>query len=368
MRWLIAAGGTGGHVFPALGVARALEDREPGVQVLFVGSRRGLEERVIPSQGFSLRTLAARGLMGLGWRGKLRSLMGLPWTAMQCLSILASFRPHLVLGMGGFVSGPMVLLAALLGLPTAIAEQNAVAGRTNKMLGRFAGRVFLTFPESAQAFPPGKVRLTGNPVRPELLKEAALAKPPAWTPGSEIHLLVFGGSQGAQGINRIMMDALPHLTALPLILRVLHQSAPGQIPALREAYAAAGIAHELVDFIHHMERAYLWAHLVICRAGSASLAEVALFRRPAILIPFPHAVDDHQALNAKAFEAAGAALLFRQEGLTGERLASILDDLLKEPGRLAEMGERAGALARPDAAQRMVEECVGLLKGREAHG
>ncbi len=167
MRWLIAAGGTGGHVFPALGVARALEDREPGVQVLFVGSRRGLEERVIPSQGFSLRTLAARGLMGLGWRGKLRSLMGLPWTAMQCLSILASFRPHLVLGMGGFVSGPMVLLAALLGLPTAIAEQNAVAGRTNKMLGRFAGRVFLTFPESAQAFPPGKVRLTGNPVRPE---------------------------------------------------------------------------------------------------------------------------------------------------------------------------------------------------------
>jgi UDP-N-acetylglucosamine--N-acetylmuramyl-(pentapeptide) pyrophosphoryl-undecaprenol N-acetylglucosamine transferase len=264
----------------------------------------------------------------------------------------------------------MVLLAALLGFPTAIAEQNAVAGRTNKALGRVVDKVFLTFPESAAAFPRHKVRLTGNPVRPELLEKAASAEPPRWTSGpeAEFHVLVFGGSQGAHGINRVMMDALPHLKALPLALSLLHQSAPGQIPLLREAYMAAGITHELVDFIHDMERAYLWAHLVVCRAGSASLAEIALFKRPSILIPFPHAVDDHQALNARAFETAGAAVILPQERLTGERLAATLDELRKDPRRLAEMGAKAGTLARPDAAQRMVEECMGLLKRGTAHG
>lgn len=367
MRCLIAAGGTGGHVFPALSVAAVLQKKDPGGRFLFVGTRGGLESRTVPARGFPLRTIHAAGLMGLGWGRQLRTLLGLPRTAFQCLSVLATFRPHLVLGMGGYTAGPVVLLAALLGIPTAIAEQNALAGRTNRVLGRFVKRVFLSFSESAGAFPTGKVRVTGNPIRPELLNGAREISPPRWERDSDetFHLLVFGGSQGALGINQGMIEALPLLRDLPFPVEVLHQAGSRQVEELRQAYATAEITHRVLPFIEEMDKAYRWAHLVVCRAGATSLGEITLFKRPSVLIPFPYATDDHQGRNAQVLESAGAAILLREDDLNGERLAGTIGKLGGDPALLYRMGAKAGQLARPEAADLIADECLALAsRGR----
>jgi UDP-N-acetylglucosamine--N-acetylmuramyl-(pentapeptide) pyrophosphoryl-undecaprenol N-acetylglucosamine transferase len=343
---------------------------DAGAQILFVGTKRGLEARVVPAHGFPLRTIPGRGFVGLGWVSKLRTLLSLPWTALQCVSVLASFRPHLVMGMGGYVAGPMVLLAALGRRPTVIAEQNAVAGRTNRILGRFVRRVFLAFPESRDAFPEEKVRVTGNPVRWELVEAAKSSQASRWEAlrGEPFRLLVFGGSQGARAINRAILDAIPLLAGFPFPLDVLHQSGPGQIQDLREAYAAAGISHRVVSFIDEMDRAYGWAHLVVCRAGATSLAEMALFGKPAILVPYPFAADDHQARNARVHGSSGAAIVMDESQLSGQRLAETLKVLAEDPARLTAMGDCARALARPEAADRIVGECIQLAKNEEDHG
>jgi UDP-N-acetylglucosamine--N-acetylmuramyl-(pentapeptide) pyrophosphoryl-undecaprenol N-acetylglucosamine transferase len=264
----------------------------------------------------------------------------------------------------------MVLLAAMLGFPTAIAEQNAVAGRTNRLLGRWVDRVLVAFAQGADMFPSHMVLLTGNPVRPELVVAAGQAGAQPWSGrgGEAFHLLVFGGSQGARGINRVMAEALPALRGLPVPVEVLHQAAPADLPALEEAYGAAGIAHRLVPFIEDMGRAYAWAHLVLCRAGAVSLAEIALFRKPSVLIPFPHAVDDHQGRNAAVFRAAGASEVLGEAGLNGEALARLLGALAADPARLARMGEAAGGLARPGAGAAVVAECLRLARGEVRSG
>lgn len=363
MRWLIAAGGTGGHVFPALSLAQEVTQKDPTARVLFVGTPRGLEARVVPAKGFALKTVSARGLMGMGWMAVARTLLGLPWVAFRCALILARFRPHIVVGMGGYVAGPVVFLAALWGLPTAIAEQNTVAGRTNRFLGRFVDRVFLSFPEAMDRFFESKAVVTGNPVREELVEASSKALPPAWEgkPGDEFHLLIFGGSQGARAINEAMVEALPMLERFPFSLQIVHQAGKNQVEALRRAYGRSGLGHRVVDFIESMQEVYLWAHLVICRAGAASLAEIALFGLPSILIPFPHAVDDHQRENAKVFQAAGASVMVDQRELSGASLAQLVAALAGDPGRLKEMAAAARRLARPRAAAAMVEECMALV-------
>jgi UDP-N-acetylglucosamine--N-acetylmuramyl-(pentapeptide) pyrophosphoryl-undecaprenol N-acetylglucosamine transferase len=237
-------------------------------------------------------------------------------------------------------------------------------------LARFARRIFVAFPESAPAFPSAKVRVTGNPVRPELLESARSGLTARWTgkAGEEFRLLIFGGSQGARGINRAMLEALPRLRNFPFPLRVLHQAGPGQIPELAAAYRASGIANEVVPFIQAMDEAYLWAHLVLCRAGATSLAEIALFGKPSILVPFPFASDGHQSRNASVYESAGAAVLAEERELSGEKLAGLLQALAQDPPRLARMGERATGMARPDAADSIVGECMRLVRGEEGHG
>lgn len=370
MKWVIAAGGTGGHVFPALSVAAALGEADPKAQILFVGTPWGLESRAVPAKGFRLRQVHARGLMGLGWLAKVRTVAGLPLTGIECLLILLSFRPDLVLGMGGYASGPMVLLAALLGIETAIAEQNAVAGRTNRILARFVRRVFVNFPQGGATFSPSKVSVTGNPLREELVHAARSAAPMRWEAkqGEEFHLFIFGGSQGALGIDRAMLDAIPLLRGFPYPLKVLHQTAPGRVQDLDAAYAASEIPHSVVPFIQEMDNAYCWAHLVVCRAGATSLAEIALFRRPSVLIPFPYAVDDHQTENARAFESAGAAVLLVEKALTGERLAEVIISLAADPQRLSKMAESAWTLARPEAARAIAQECIRLVEKRQGLG
>lgn len=370
MRWLFAAGGTGGHIFPALSIAMTLREKVDDVKILFVGTTRGMESRSIPSRGFALKTIRAHGFVGLSWRKRFRAILSLPVTIVQCLLVLVSFRPHLLLGMGGYVAGPMVLLAAMLGFKTAIAEQNAVAGRSNRVLGRFVRRVFVAFPESAVSFPSHKVRMTGNPVRPELLERARLVKPRRWSAHANVpfHLLVFGGSQGARNINLFMIEALPFLEDFPYPLQVRHQAGEKQVQELRNAYAAKGIVHRVVTFIERMDRAYGWAHLILCRAGATSLAEIALFQKPSILVPYPYAADDHQLHNARVFESAGAAVLLQEKGLTGELLAGTLMELARDPQRLPSMGEKAKAFSRPNAADLIVEGCLGLLRVEAPHG
>lgn len=363
MRWLIAAGGTGGHVFPALSLAQAVQDLDPQAEVLFVGTSRGLESRVVPAQGFTLKMIPARGLMGLNWKVRLQTLLGLPWVLARCAGILAGFRPHLVVGMGGYVAGPVVLLAFLMGIPTAVAEQNAVAGRTNRILGKIAGRVFLAFEETEGQFPQNKVRVTGNPVRKQLLEAAKECPPVKWDASGkeQFHLLVFGGSQGARGINLAVKEAIPYLARLPFPLFVLHQAGQAQVEELDRAYDESGIPHEVVKFIDHMELAYSRAHLVVCRAGASSLAELSLFGRPSIQVPFPYAVDDHQKRNALLFQKAGASVMLEQGELSGACLAALVERLATEPQRLEKMGQAARSLARPEAAKAMVEECMAMV-------
>jgi UDP-N-acetylglucosamine--N-acetylmuramyl-(pentapeptide) pyrophosphoryl-undecaprenol N-acetylglucosamine transferase len=269
--------------------------------------------------------------------------------------------------MGGFAAGPVVMIAALFGRYTAIAEQNAVAGRTNRILGRFVKRIFLAFGEAAGSFPSHKVRVTGNPIRPELVERAGRILPQHWEgrPGETFHLLIFGGSQGARNINLFVMEALPWLAEIPYALEVFHQTGAKLVDELREAYAARGMTHRVVAFIEEMDQAYQWAHLILCRAGATSLAEIALFRKPSILIPFPHATDDHQEHNAGVFESAGAAVMLKEEGLNGRHLAEVVRGLAHDPKRLRAMGEQAMKLARADAASRIVQECLALL-GEEA--
>ncbi len=353
-----------------MSVAAALGEADPRAQILFVGTPWGLEGREVPAKGFRLRQVHARGLMGLGWLAKIRTVAILPVTAIQCLWILVSFRPDLVLGMGGYASGPMVLLAALLGIETAIAEQNAVAGRTNRILARFVRRVFVNFPQGGSMFSPSKVSVTGNPLREELVDAAKGAAPMRWEAkhGEEFHLFIFGGSQGALGIDRAILHAIPLLRDFPYPLKVLHQTAQGRVQDLDEAYAASEIPHTVVPFIQEMDRAYCWAHLVVCRAGATSLAEIALFRRPSVLIPFPHAVDDHQTENARVFESAGAAVLLMEKALTGERLAGVIAGLAADPERLNKMAESAWTLARPDAAEAIARECIRLVAKRQGYG
>lgn len=363
MRWLIAAGGTGGHVFPALSLAQAAEDSDPKARVLFVGTNRGVESKVVPAHGFALKRIPARGLMGLDWKAKLLTLMGLPWVLIRCAGILAGFRPHLVVGMGGYVAGPVVLMASLMGIPTAVAEQNAFAGRTNRILGRIAGRVFLAFQETEAQFPSSKVRVTGNPVRKQLLEAAERCPPVKWDASrkEEFHLLVFGGSQGARGIDLAVQEAIPLLVRLPFPVVVLHQANKAQVQGLRRAYQGSGMTHEVVEFIDEMELAYSRAHLVVCRAGASSLAELSLFGRPSILVPFPYAVDDHQKRNALLFQKAGASVILEQGRLSGASLAALIETLATEPNRLETMARAASSLARPEAARTMVEECMALV-------
>ncbi len=341
---MIAAGGTGGHVFPALAVADAL--RADGVPVVWMGTRAGLEARVVPAAGIEMEWLTVSGLRGKGWRTRLLA----PWTltraCAQAWAGLRRRRPRALLGMGGFAAGPGGVMARLVGCPLVLHEQNAVAGLTNRVLARFARRVLEavpgTFPSSLGA------EHVGNPVRKDI---AALAPPAERFAGREgaPRLLVLGGSQGARGLNERLPQALATLDAAKRP-QVRHQCGERHLDTARAAYAEAGVEVEVEPFIEDMAAAYGWADLVIGRAGAMSVAELAAAGVGALLVPFPHAVDDHQTVNARWLEQAGAAVVVQEAELDAERLARELDHLFADRAALLERAERARALARPDAA------------------
>ncbi len=348
---LIMAGGTGGHVFPGLAVADHLHAQ--GWRIVWMGNPEGMEARLVPKRGYEMAWVHFAALRGKGLLRMLLLPVNLLRAFWQALRALARVKPNVVLGMGGYVTFPGGMMAALTGRPLVVHEQNSVAGLANRVLAGVADRVLSGFPGVLK-----KGEWAGNPVRAEI---AALPAPSQRYAAREgrLNVLVVGGSLGAQALN----DAVPR--ALTLLApearpRVTHQSGAAQIDALRAAYAIAGLEAELIDFIDDMAARYAAADLVICRAGALTIAELAAAGVAGVLVPFPHAVDDHQTGNARFLSEAGAAVLLPQAELTPEKLAGLLRDLTRE--KLAAMAEKARTLAKPEATRAVAEICMEVAK------
>lgn len=352
---LIMAGGTGGHVFPALATADRL--RRQGVEVEWLGSLSGIENEIVPAAGIPLYRISVTGLRGKGRLSLLLAPFRLARALGQALAVLRRARPDAVLGMGGFAAGPGGLAAWLLRTPLVVHEQNAIPGLTNRALSKLARRVLRAFP---QAFAERRdVETTGNPVRGPILE---LAPPEQRFAGREgpLRLLVVGGSLGALAINTVLPQALARLPA-DQRPQVWHQTGKRHFEATRQAYAQAGVEASVVPFIERMDQAYGWADLVLCRAGALTVSEIEIAGLGAIFVPFPHAVDDHQTANARHLEQAGAARVVQQAELDAARLAELLAEL-NDRQKLLDMAHRARQQARPDASDRVAAVCLEVMQ------
>ncbi len=354
---IIAGGGTGGHLFPGLAVADELRAR--GARVTFVGTARGIEARAVPRAGYPLELIDVAGLKRMGPLGTLKSVLRLPGAAAATLALLRRLRPQAVVGVGGYASGPVVMLASLSLRPTAILEQNSVPGVTNRILGRFVGQIFTAFPAAEAFFPKHKVRLLGNPIRRRLL-DVAVAVAGTPRPGNAAasrrpRVLVLGGSQGAHAVNDLLLRGIEELSPverhrLPLLH---HQTGEGDAGSMAARYRALGLSEKearVEPFIEDMAAAYAWCDLMVGRAGATTLAEVTAFSRPAILCPLPTAADDHQRKNAEWLEQEGAARVLPQSTTGPAVFLGVLLDLCHDQAVLATMAAASHRLGRPDAA------------------
>lgn len=358
VRVIIAGGGTGGHLFPGVAIAEELLRRNEENQVLFVGTRRGIEKRVLKDLGFRLELLNVEGIKG---RGPLRSLLALsklPGSFMQSMRIIRSFQPDIVIGVGGYASGPAVLAARMMGIRTAITEQNSIPGLTNRLLSRFVDRIFLSFADQGKWFPEKKTQVSGNPIRAAFFN----GKPVVEKAADQFSLLIFGGSQGAHAINAAAQEALPFLSPLKGQLQIVHQTGERDCESLSAAYEAQGYSARVVPFIRDMAAAYELADLLICRAGATSIAEITAIGKAAILIPFPYAIGDHQTENAKVLLQAGAAVMIPEKDLSGKRLAEEIQHFQANPTLLKDMGAKAAGLGNLYAASDIVDSCMALLR------
>jgi len=356
-RILIAGGGTGGHIIPALAIADELKARH-GAEILFVGTARGLESRLVPQGGYRLELTRVGQLNHVALRTRLKTLIDLPLGLMQCVRLLRQFRPAVVIGVGGYASGPVMGAAIAMRIPTLAFEPNAVPGLANRLVGRWVKAAAVNFQPAARYFRNAKI--TGIPVRTEFFE---LAPRPA---GAPLHLLVFGGSQGARVLNAMMpkvaaslLDAVPGLT-------ILHQAGARHAESTLAAYQASsapGERWQVEAFLDDMPRRFEAADLVLARSGASTVAELAAAGKPAVLIPFPQAADDHQRSNAEVMAQAGAARVLLEGDLTPEQMEGTLSDLLGRPESLREMAEHARSLARPDAAQRIAGMAMALARG-----
>ena len=364
MRLLIAGGGTGGHLFPGLALGEEVKTRHPRNDVLFVGSARGIEVREVPKAGYPLELIDAAPLKRMGISGFFRGLFRLPRSFAQSIRILRRFDPDVVVGVGGYSSGPLVLAAWMLRIPTAVQEQNALPGFTNRVLGKLVDAVFIAFPEAEAGFPARKTHLLGNPIRRAFLDNYLHTK----VPTDRLSIFVTGGSQGAHALNQRVAEAMEILA--PQIgsrLSLLHQTGvkdQGEIAARYQKLKASGLTAEAVAFIDDMPRAYAGADLLVCRAGATTIAELTVCKKPALLVPFPFAADDHQTVNARSMVASGAALLLPERELTAQKLADELRALEADRGRLQKMSRASGLLGRPEAAREIADVCVSLCSER----
>ena len=354
-RVVIAGGGTGGHLFPGIAIAEEFTRRREGWEICFIGTGRGLEQRILPRWGFALKTIPAAPFKGRSWWGKAASISTLVLGVGWSITLLRRLSPRLVIGLGGYSAGAVVLAAYLLGIKRAIQEQNVRPGFTNRMASRFAQRVFLSWPEGAGFFPSPKVRVTGNPLRQAVLKGRGKNRE-----HKGFTLLILGGSQGATAINRAMVEAAPLLKEIK-DLRIIHQTGAADYPWVREGYAKAGLAATVHQFIEEMAPCYREAHLAVCRAGAATITEICAWGRAAILIPYPFAADDHQRTNAELLKRQGAGRMIPNQELSSRRLADEILLLYRDQQALRAMERQASALGRPNAAAAIVDECYRLV-------
>jgi len=364
MRLLIAGGGTGGHLFPGLALGEEVKTRHPRNDVLFVGSARGIEAREVPRAGYPLQIIDVGPLKRMGLWGTLRGLFRVPRALGQSMRILRQFDPDVVVGVGGYSSGPVVMAAWLMRIPTAVQEQNALPGFTNRTLGMFVDAIFTAFPEARASFPVRKTHMLGNPIRRAFLDNYLHPKA-----GSDrLSIFVTGGSQGAHVLNLRVAEAMEILAPqLGPRLQLLHQTGvkdQQEMAARYEKLKAHGLIAEAVAFIDDMPRAYAGADLLLCRAGATTISELTVCKKPAILVPFPFAADDHQTVNAHSLVQSGAAVLMPEKELTGEKLAGELRALEGDRGRLAKMSRASGLLGRPEAAREIADVCVSLCSRR----
>lgn len=370
MKIIIAGGGTGGHLFPGIAIAQEFKIKDNSAQMLFVGTEKGIESRVVPSEEFEIRYISAEGLKGRGILKKMKSVCKIPIGIIQSIKILNSFRPDIVIGVGGYASGPVCAASFLLGYPLVIQEQNLFPGFTNRIIGRFADLIFTSFEETEKFFNKEKVHLTGNPIRKGIAEfesedkvfelkfhaEASSLKPLKFT------LLIFGGSQGAHSINKAMVDGLEYLAKFKDSVFIIHQTGITDLEFVKKSYEKMGFESEVVPFINNMADSYKKADLVICRAGATTISEITACGKAAVLIPFPFAVNNHQEMNARVLKDNGAAEMIIERDLNGEVLANKILFLMQSRTRLLEMERESKKMGKPDAAKEIVEYCHKLVK------
>lgn len=355
MKVLIAGGGTGGHLFPAIAVAEQFSSFCPSPKITFVGTAKGLEAKIIPLTMWDLILMKVPSLKGAGFFRMIKAVLAMPFAMIEASKILLKVAPDVVISVGGYSAGPITLVAALFGKKTVLMEQNAIPGITNKILGHFVKKVFLTFVESERYFSKNKIVLSGNPVRRKILEAAGHKQ----VKNSKFTVLVFGGSQGARSINEGMMNALRSLEDSKDDIHIIHQIGRVEdIERYSAMYRAKGFSAEVYHFIEDMAKVYSKVDLVICRAGATSIAELSVMGKPAILIPYPFAADNHQEANARALVEIGAASLILNSELNSELLANEIRLLIEEPLRLAAMSASMRAFGKPDAAKVIVNECM----------
>jgi UDP-N-acetylglucosamine--N-acetylmuramyl-(pentapeptide) pyrophosphoryl-undecaprenol N-acetylglucosamine transferase len=358
LKAVLTGGGTGGHVIPAIAVAEEITAR--GGEARFVGTAGRLEATLVPKAGFPIDFIDVRPLRGGGAKGALRGAASVPGAVLRSLALLRRLRPDVVLGVGGYVAGPVVLAAKLLRLATAILEQNATVGFSNRAVARLVDRAFVTYEATLAAFPRGRAELTGNPVRRAILEARARPRVPR---RDRARLFVMGGSQGALAIDT-RVPAAVDAAGLSGEVSVLHQCGKGRRDAVAAAYAAIGATAEIVEFVDDTASAYLAADLVVARAGATTVSELTAMGLPAVLLPYPHHADRQQEKNAAPMRAAGAAFVLDEKSTGVDELAAAIGGLVRDAGALAAAAAASAALGRPDAAGRIVDGLERLAEGR----
>ncbi|PID76965.1 MAG: undecaprenyldiphospho-muramoylpentapeptide beta-N-acetylglucosaminyltransferase [Deltaproteobacteria bacterium] len=358
IRLLLTGGGTGGHLFPALAAARKLLEECPESKVMFVGTKRKMDKKTLDKYPFASRSIHGCGLKGKSLPGIIKALLVLPASFLESLVILLRFKPDMVLGVGGYVTAPVVAAARMLAIPALIHEQNSVPGLANRKLAFLVNKICVSMPDDAGVFPKNKLVLTGNPVRKEIL-EIADKKPSA---SGQITILVLGGSQGAHGLNLLVCEAVTeHFSSCRCPFRMIHQTGQNDVDMVRKKYDEAGIQAETAPFFQDMAGVYEQADLVVSRAGATTLAELSVLGKPAVLIPYPAAADNHQLRNAEYYARVGGAVIMEEKKTSPAELADALVNLINNPDERAGMGMKMKELSRPEAAENIIRTCLSLV-------
>jgi UDP-N-acetylglucosamine--N-acetylmuramyl-(pentapeptide) pyrophosphoryl-undecaprenol N-acetylglucosamine transferase len=363
MRVIIAGGGTGGHLFPGLAIAEELKRRNEMTEVIFVGTEHGIEARVIPKEGYPIKFLRAEGIIGVSLHKRIPAMAKMGLSFLDSYRIIKLIRPDILIGVGGYASGAIMLIAVLMSIPTVILEQNCIPGFTNKILGKFVKAVCITYQESIPFFPKERTFLTGNPVRMHILKGSRESGYRFFSLEENLFtVFVFGGSLGAKSINAAIIDSLRYLNDLKDKIQFLHQTGSGDYDHVRNVYRELGFRGMVTPFIYQMGEAYAVSDIVISRAGATTLAELTALGKSAILIPYPHATGHHQELNARKLFDMGAAKMILDSELNGEALSLAIRELYANETIRTEMQKHSRVLGRPEACEEVVDIAMSIVK------